>query len=131
MLLGVGQLPRPDAPARRIRRLEDSLPLDELLVELRKPEVKAAILAEADLPADPHRQFEALTERRPYLFGRIFPLGDPPDYEPTPDRSIAGIAAATGARPVGGALRPRRRRRAAARRVHQLRRRARRTTWPR
>ena len=36
----------------------------------------------------------------------MFPLGDPPDYEPTADRSIAGIAAATGTRPVRGALRP-------------------------
>ena len=81
------------------RRLEDSLPLDELLVELRKPEVKAAILAEADLPPDPHRQFEGLAETTPYLWGSVFPLGDPPDYEPTPDRSIEGIAAATGRDP--------------------------------
>ena len=29
----------------------------------------------------------------------MFPLGDPPDYEPTRDRSIAGIAEATGSDP--------------------------------
>ncbi len=69
------------------RRLEETLPLDELLVELRKPEVKAAILAETDLPPDPRRQFEGLTENMPYLFAKMFPLGDPPDYEPTADRS--------------------------------------------
>ncbi len=81
------------------RRLEESLPLDELLAELRRPEVKAAILAETDLPADPHRQFETLTESTPFMFNRIFPLGDDPDYEPTEAQSVAGIAAATGADP--------------------------------
>jgi N-acyl-D-aspartate/D-glutamate deacylase len=81
------------------RRLEDSLALDELLVELRKPEVKAAILAEDDLPPDPHRQYESLAENAPYLWGSIYPLGDPPDYERTPDQSIAGVAAATGRDP--------------------------------
>jgi len=82
-----------------MRRLDDELPLDELLVELRKPEVKAQILGEDDLPADPRRQFEALTERGPYLFARTYVLGDPPDYEPTADRSITGIAAASGRDP--------------------------------
>ncbi len=98
MLLGVasyhGLMRRPT-----FRRLEDSLPLDELLAEMRRPEVKAAILGEDDLPADPHRQFETLTESTPYMFGRMFPLGDPPDYEPTPEQSIAGIAEATGRDP--------------------------------
>jgi N-acyl-D-amino-acid deacylase len=81
------------------RLLEDSLPLDELLVELRKPEVKTAILAEDDLPPDPHRQYESLADNAPYLWGSVYPLGDPPDYEPTPDTSIAGVAAATGRDP--------------------------------
>jgi len=81
------------------RRLEDSLPLDELLAELRKPEVKAAILAETDLPPDPHRQYEMLPDNAPHLWGSVFVLGDPPDYEPTADRSIAGIAEATGRDP--------------------------------
>ena len=61
--------------------------------------VKAAILAEEDLPRDPKRQFESLTESTPYMFDRIFVMGDPPDYEPTADRSIAGIASATGKDP--------------------------------
>jgi N-acyl-D-amino-acid deacylase len=81
------------------RRLEDSLPLDELLAELRKPEVKAAILSEQDLPPDPHRQYESLADNAPHLWPSVFPLGDPPDYEPTADRSIAGVAAATGRDP--------------------------------
>ena len=98
MLLGVtsyhGLMRRPT-----YRRLEESSTLDELYAALRRPEVKAAILAEADLPRDPHRQFEALTETTPYMFNRLFPLGDDPDYEQTEDRSVAGIAAAAGADP--------------------------------
>ncbi len=98
MLLGVasyhGLMRRPT-----FRRLEDSLPLDELLVELNKPEVKAQILSETDLPPDPHRQFESLTDSMPFMFGLMFPLGDPPDYEPTAAQSIAGIAEATGRDP--------------------------------
>jgi len=98
MLLGVssyhGLMRRPT-----FRRLEESLSQEELLVELRKPEVKAAILAEQDLPPDPHRQFETLTESTPFMFGRIFPLAGTLDYEPTEAQSIAGIAAATGRDP--------------------------------
>jgi N-acyl-D-aspartate/D-glutamate deacylase len=98
MLLGVatyhGFMRRPT-----YRQLESALPLDELLAEMRKPEVKAAILAEENLPVDPHRQYESLADNTAYMFSSIFPLGDPPDYEPTPDKSIAGIAAATGRDP--------------------------------
>ena len=64
MLLGLasyhGLMRRPT-----FRALEDSLPLDQLAAELRKPEVKAAILAESDLPPDPKRQFESLTDIDP------------------------------------------------------------------
>jgi N-acyl-D-aspartate/D-glutamate deacylase len=81
------------------RRLEETLAFDDLLVALRTPEVKAAILAEEDLPPDPHRQYESLADNAPFLWGSIYPLGDPPDYEPTPDRSIAGVAATTGRDP--------------------------------
>ncbi len=98
MLLGVtsyhGLMRRPT-----YRRLEAELSVDNLLAELRRPEIKAQILAESDLPPDPHRQFESMTEHMPYLFGAIYPLGDPPDYEQPPERSIAGIAAATGRDP--------------------------------
>ncbi|MCU1394031.1 MAG: dan 2 [Ilumatobacteraceae bacterium] len=98
MLLGVasyhGLMRRPT-----MRRLEESMPIEDVLVEMRKPEIKAAILAETDLPPDPRRQFEGMTERSQYMFGLMFPLGDPPEYEPTADKSIAGIAAATGSDP--------------------------------
>jgi N-acyl-D-aspartate/D-glutamate deacylase len=37
-------------------------------------------------------------------FDQIFPLGDPPDYEPAPSTSIAAVAAAVGRRPDAVAL---------------------------
>ena len=111
MLIGVatyhGLMRRPT-----FRRLESELSYDELLVELQKPEVKATILAEENLPEDPHRQYESIADNMAYMFERLFVLGDPPDYEPTRDRSIAGIAESSGKDPwevlydaiAGGAL---------------------------
>jgi N-acyl-D-aspartate/D-glutamate deacylase len=81
------------------RRLESTLSGEALAEALRRPENKAAILAEKDLPSGPSEQFAAMTENMAFLFPMMYPLGDPPDYEPTPERSIAGIAAATGRNP--------------------------------
>ncbi len=81
------------------RRLEDTRSLEDLLAELQKPEVKATILAEDDLPPDPHRQYESLADNAPYLWGSVYPLGDPPDYEPLAELSIAGRAASSGRDP--------------------------------
>jgi len=98
MLIGVatyhGLMRRPT-----FRRLESELSYEDLLVELQKPEVKAAILAEENLPEDPHRQYESLADNMAFMFERLFVLGDPPDYEPTRDCSIAGIAEASGRDP--------------------------------
>ena len=94
MLIGAASY-HPLARRPTYRRLEDTLSLDDLLVELRKPEVKATILAEENLPPDPHRQYESLADNAAFLWSSVFPLGDPPDYEPLPERSIAGVAAAT------------------------------------
>ena len=85
MLIGVasyhGLMRRPT-----FRRLEDSLPLDELLVELRKPEVKAAILGGGRPPGRPAPPVRgAGREHAVPVRASIFPLGDPPDYEPTAD----------------------------------------------
>ena len=75
------------------------------------PVRKAAILAEADAAPDPNVLFDGIAAFLRTMLDRIFLLGDPPDYEPTPETSIAGIAEATGRRPVRGALRPHARRR--------------------
>ena len=37
--------------------------------------------------------------RRVSKWDRIFPLGDPPDYEPAPDASVAAMAARQGRAP--------------------------------
>ncbi|GJM38781.1 MAG: amidohydrolase [Acidimicrobiales bacterium] len=62
------------------------LPLDELVAELRRPERRAAILSETPDTDNPFSQF---------ILGsmhRIYVLGDPPDYEPGPDRTVKAMA---------------------------------------
>ncbi len=75
------------------------LPLDERMRELRRPELRAAILAEPD---DPPKS-QALMDNLHLVFQRgieqIFPLGDPVDYEPPPDRSVAAQARRDGVDP--------------------------------
>jgi N-acyl-D-aspartate/D-glutamate deacylase len=67
------------------------LPFAERLAELRKPEFRARIMKEA---------FEGGgRERRVDRWDRMFPFGDPPDYEPAPDKSIAARAAREGRAP--------------------------------
>lgn len=63
----------------------------EKIAELKKPEVKAQILSE--------RQDDHLMRNRVTQWSRIFPLGDPPDYEPAPEKSIAAMAARAGRTP--------------------------------
>ena len=67
------------------------LPLAERVERMRDPEVRAAILAEDDLVPMPAYVGMGLD--------RIFPLSDPPDYEPAPETSIASTAEAAGREP--------------------------------
>jgi N-acyl-D-amino-acid deacylase len=70
------------------------LPLAERVAEMRKPEVRERILN--DKPAsDGHPLMFAVQ-----AFNWIFPLGDPPDYEPDPANSIAARAKARGVSPL-------------------------------
>ena len=62
------------------------LPLAERIQHLRKDEVRRAILSES-IPDDP---LMALIGGQ--STSHMFPLGEPPDYEPTPDMSVAAIA---------------------------------------
>jgi N-acyl-D-aspartate/D-glutamate deacylase len=67
------------------------LPFPARLAELRKPEFRARIMKEA---------FEGGgRERRVDRWDRMFPFGDPPDYEPRPESSIAARAARQGRMP--------------------------------
>lgn len=66
------------------------LPLQRRVAEMRKPEVRERILG--DRPAsDGHPLMFAVQ-----AFDWIFPLGDPPNYEPDPADSIAARARARG-----------------------------------
>jgi N-acyl-D-aspartate/D-glutamate deacylase len=72
----------------KARRLSD----EELFAELQRPEVRDAILSwEPD---------EATATSLAGAYDRTFLLGDPPDYEPSAERSLAGMAAAAGRHPL-------------------------------
>ena len=81
------------------RRLEAEYAGEALRAEMRKPDIRTAILSETDEPLTPAEQFGGLTESLPFLFPAMYPLGSPPDYEQTPDRSIAARAEAEGRDP--------------------------------
>jgi N-acyl-D-amino-acid deacylase len=62
------------------------LPLAERVQHLRKDEVRRAILSER-IADDP-----LMAMIGGQSTSHMFPLGEPPDYEPTPDKSVAAIA---------------------------------------
>ena len=67
---------------------------EERLAELRKPEVRAAILAEDD-PLMGDDFMDTIIAG----WDKLYELGTPPNYEPAPADSIAAKAAATGVAP--------------------------------
>ena len=69
------------------------LPLEERVARLRQPELRQAIL---DEPVE-HVGLQAFLLGN---FHKLFPLGDPPDYEPSPDTSVLAMAERQGRRPV-------------------------------
>ena len=73
---------------------------DKLRNELRKPEVQAAILAEADLPSDPSIQFDALGPFLQMMLDKIYAMGDTPNYEPAAENTVTALATANGVSPL-------------------------------
>jgi N-acyl-D-aspartate/D-glutamate deacylase len=69
------------------------LPLDERVRRMREPAVRERMLAEQPAFTDPITAFICTA------FRKLFPLGDPPDYEPAPEASIAAIAEREGRTP--------------------------------
>ena len=61
---------------------------------------QAAILAEDDLPIDPTMLFDGMFAFAQYAIDRLFVLGEPPDYEPTDERTVAAIARERGEDPL-------------------------------
>lgn len=62
--------------------------------------MRAAILAEDDLPLDPTKLFDGMFAFAQYAIDRLFVLGEPPDYEPTDERTVAAIARQRGQDPL-------------------------------
>jgi N-acyl-D-amino-acid deacylase len=82
------------------RRLKAQCSREELAQRLADPAVKAAILSEDDLPPDPTVLFDNMFALVQYSLKRLYPLGEVPDYEPTPDGAVAAIAEARGEDPL-------------------------------
>ena len=69
------------------------LPFEARIAALRDPEVRARLLSEA--PVDPVIPLSRMGR----AFERMYPLNDPPNYEPPPETSIAAQARARGVTP--------------------------------
>jgi N-acyl-D-aspartate/D-glutamate deacylase len=74
-------------------RALSGLPLAARVARLRDPEVRAALLTER--PATENAIAATLMTR----WAQIFPLGDPPEYEPAPSTSVAAVAEREGRQP--------------------------------
>ncbi len=77
------------------------LPHDQIVAEMRKPEVKAAILAEEDVKKTSGNRMEnGLAFMYRQTMHIMFPMKPGFDYEPQRDQSIAERAVAAGAEPL-------------------------------
>jgi N-acyl-D-aspartate/D-glutamate deacylase len=97
VMMGIGTALNPFTVRPTYKALE-SLPLDEQRRRLRDPDMRRKILAEAPSEADVAKlaQFrQAVTKK----WDRFYVMGNPPDYEPAPEKSVAAIAARAGRPP--------------------------------
>lgn len=69
------------------------LPLEERVARLRDPQLRARLIAE--MPQRPGNQFDVPTDG----YEGLFVLGDPPNYEPGAEMSLAAIAKREGKSP--------------------------------
>jgi len=103
LMIGL-QTHHPFARRPTFKRLaEENRSIEALAKALQDPANKAAILAEENLPADPNNLFDGMSDMIAVMLHRLYVIGDPPDYEPTPDRSVAAIAEANGVEPIEAA----------------------------
>ncbi len=75
------------------------LPPAQMLAKLRTPEMRRLVLSQEASP----RLLEVLPPLSRQIatrWDRMYPLGEQPDYEPPPERSIAALAAREGADPA-------------------------------
>jgi N-acyl-D-aspartate/D-glutamate deacylase len=96
-MMGIGTALNPFTVRPTYKALE-SLPIEEQRKRLRDPEMRRKILA--DKPSETEiaklAQFRQVVARR---FDKFFVMGNPPDYEPGPEKSVAAIAAREGRTP--------------------------------
>ena len=81
-------------------KLKAELDREQLARRLADPAVRAAILAEDDLPPQPLPLFDGMYGLIQHSADRIYAIGDPPDYEPTSERTVAAIAQRRGEEPL-------------------------------
>jgi N-acyl-D-aspartate/D-glutamate deacylase len=72
------------------------LPHDEMMTQLRKPEVKAAILQDEDIAPDQPGTMASLYQMLGMTAGMMFPVDMPINYEPEADQNIGSLAALAG-----------------------------------
>jgi N-acyl-D-aspartate/D-glutamate deacylase len=97
VMMGIGTALNPFTVRPSYKKLE-SLPIEEQRRRLRDPEVRREILA--DVPSD--TEIEKLAQFRQVVakkFDKFFTMGNPPDYEPGPEKSVAAIAQREGRTP--------------------------------
>ncbi|MGH9763950.1 MAG: N-acyl-D-amino-acid deacylase family protein [Blastocatellia bacterium] len=93
MLFGLQGSLNPFSAHPSFRALGDK-PLSDRVAIMRTVDFRDRLLSES-----PEPKLAGLA-RRLMAFERIFPLGDPPDYEPPQDRSIASLARSQGRQPA-------------------------------
>jgi N-acyl-D-amino-acid deacylase len=97
VMMGIGTALNPFTVRPSYKQLEH-LPIAEQRRRLRDPQVRRHILAEKPSEAEVAKlaQFRQLIVER---WDKFFVMGNPPDYEPTPEKSVAAIAKRTGKTP--------------------------------
>jgi N-acyl-D-amino-acid deacylase len=91
VMMGIGTALNPFTVRPSYKKLE-SLPIAEQRARLRDPQMRRQILSEAPSATDVAKlaQFRrAVTSK----WDRFYVMGNPPDYEPAPEKSVAAIAA--------------------------------------
>jgi N-acyl-D-amino-acid deacylase len=97
VMMGIGTALNPFTVRPSYRRFEN-LSIAEQRAWLRDPEVRRQILADKPSEAEVAKlaQFRQLIVKR---WDKFFVMGDPPDYEPGEEKSVAAIAAREGRTP--------------------------------
>ena len=103
VMMGIGTALNPFTVRPSYKKLE-SLPIEEQRRRLRDPQVRRQILAETPSEAEIEKlaQFRQVVAK---AFDKFFIMGNPPDYEPGPEKSVAAIAKREGRTQRGSRLR--------------------------